>query len=269
VVRGIGRGLLCQWCGFAPCRRGVRGLTGARGRAGSRGAQGAKGDTGAQGLTGTTGAQGAKGDTGAQGLTGSSGAQGAKGDPGVPGAKGDTGAPGSNATINGVAAGGDLTGTYPNPTIAAGAVGPSKFAALPHAIATASNAQTFASGFGTQVTLDQASDTSDLTFSATNSSLTVNRGGLYMIHASLEWSYLSTTGLRILAVDITSLASGIIDVQNAAAGGSDSISNATGIVRLAAGNSLTLTAQQDSGADLASRPVGGAAVWFEVAWLGP
>jgi hypothetical protein len=40
-------------------------------------------------------------------------------------------------------------------------------------------------------------------------------------------------------------------------------------VLLAAGNSLTLNAQQDSGGDLASRPVGGPAVWFEVAWLGP
>jgi hypothetical protein len=42
------------------------------------------------------------------------------------------------------------------------------------------------------------------------------RARLYLIHAFLNWSFASTTGLRILEVDNNSLQSGVLDVQNAA-----------------------------------------------------
>jgi len=164
-------------------------------------------------------------------------------------------------------AGGALSGTYPNPSLASGAVTTSKIAALPSIRVLQTSAQTFPNNVFPKVNLDTVSFASDITFSNPNDEVTIHTSGVYMITAEIIWTQ-NGTGSRALSI----VAGGVevaFDARRAVPE-LTSISTATMIVRLNAGDTVSLTASQSSGGNLATdASFGGRSAALSLAWMSP
>jgi hypothetical protein len=140
------------------------------------------------------------------------------------------------------------------------------FATLPHCKASQTSTQTFANGNIVTVRLDATQFCSGVTFDNANDQLVILTPGLYQVSA--EILFLSNNvGLRFLAIN-TSLGE-LSGATTNAIGGFTTYLNTTGLVRLSAGNVVSLIAAQTAGGNLGSEVFNGRSASVSVNWVGP
>ena len=180
------------------------------------------------------------------------------------GPKGARGATGPAGPSTGPA-GGDLSGSYPNPKLAAFPAARAKATGVPQAIPDGAGNVTAPVNLDTEVF-----DTADI-YAAGDDQLVVNKRGTYLVTGQVGWAGnpAGDRQIRIMAGTPPSPSLNAIDEQ--AAGGPDVIrQTVNGIARLSVGDTISLVAQQTSGAPLNTQVnagLGGA--WLSAVWVGP
>jgi hypothetical protein len=201
------------------------------------------------------------------------------------GQKGEPGPRGEAGPATG-AAGGALTGSYPDPSLAPGAVTPAAIGTIPAAALRQGcpnaylpggtlHCHTLTIGSGTEVTLCWLAEEIDhggasgeqACGEANGRGLVAPVEGTYLISGRMDWQA-SSTGTRLarLKKNGTVIAADHV----AAAGSGDTIQGVTTIATLAAGESVTLGVEQDSGTAVSiASPAANPADGLEMSWIGP
>jgi hypothetical protein len=137
---------------------------------------------------------------------------------------------------------------------------------FPHGRMTAGAPQSVADGIVTQIAFDNANPLGQMTFDAATDSLTITEAGVYSVFAELGWAA-NATGRRSvrIVVDGTSEAADTVQAVDSATAGTR-LSVAT-VLRLDAGDVLTMEAQQTSGGDLFTNAATGDFAALSAAWV--
>lgn len=269
-----------------------------------KGAKGDAGPTGAAGSAGPAGPLGPAGPQGTQGVEGIQGVQGIQGEPGSDAqfdgatAGGDLSGtyPDPQIGLHVVDAsniydgqmwpglGSDLTNTFQQPQIASEAVGSDEIAngsiqtidlgpgavsadilpAVPAAKARAANLSV-ANNSLTQVALTSTEEFDPASMHPANDPLIVaQRDGVYLVSAQVEWAS-NATGYRQL-LTVCDCAVGTVMPQDVrpAANGFDTVQSVSGPVKLAQGNTVSMSVLQNSGGSLNAL-----AATLALTWISP
>ena len=162
-----------------------------------------------------------------------------------------------------------LTGASIDESTLAG-LGVTSFDELPHAVLAATEDQTFANNFHDTVEMDEVVSLEDVTFNNTTDRLTINTPGLYMASGWIAWDA-DSAGYRQLDFRKNFNAgafffSGVTTLPSHPS--ADQMST-TWVDRFDDGDTLELTAAQNSGSDLDTVVQFGRNASLSLVWLGP
>lgn len=188
-----------------------------------------------------------------QGQQGPAGDTGPAGPAGATGATGPQGVPGPAGSIQDAPAGGDLAGSYPNPEIGPDKVGIPEIAVIPAVRITGSAASIPHDTITTVnwATGQQYETESTMYDPAEGTKLIAPVTGLYLAHASIGFNG-NAAGVRTVAIATNGSNSNpaCFDRRASASSTLATFVNATCVVKLNAGEFITATVTQTSGAAL-------------------
>jgi hypothetical protein len=236
--------------------------------------KGKRGPRGRPGPAGQPGQPGAPGLPGSPGLVGGTGPTGLEGPPGLAGSTGPTGPEGPPGPSTGLA-GGDLSGNYPDPELGPGVVGTAETGTVP-AVRVFNTAVQMIPGGSVPTLLSFDSEQFDTAamHSTTSSpgTLTAPVDGIYQVGAWIQWAFggaIDSPTPSLAALIIASNGARVADTETISLA-TNTVQNLSGLLRLGAGDTVTLTAINANSTE--AGVIGNATAGlpaFSMAWIGP
>jgi hypothetical protein len=140
------------------------------------------------------------------------------------------------------------------------------FAALPNCKARQISAQAFPNSTSPIVRLDLTQFCSGVTFDNVNDGLSILTTGVYQVSSEILFAN-NSNGTRFLGILVNGVEVGSISIN--AVTGVQTVPNVTTLVRLNAGDVVTIYAGQNSGGNLNTDPYAGRSASLSVNWVSP